>query len=192
MAILSRQSFTEQYEAARQQGMTRDEAVNYLAQAAVAAQPYNKQNTQTSQASNTWLPRTGNSSGTNNSNGWQANWQRPTEQAVYDSNAALKNLQNIAATTTDKQLAKMINRYTKGDAKKDNFWGQTAASYGSGKINELLNQAWGKYADSGSDDDRAIADAYSQLAEYYQNLNAEALDDKNRKARCCNPFTFLG
>ena len=152
MAVLSREEFYNQYDAAKQQGMDSNQAINYLAQAAVAAQPYNKQATPTTQKVDTWQlgDRIPSRSEFNAARGITDTWQSPkTQQPTYDTNAALKNLQNIAATTTDKQLAKTITKYTSGDAKKDNFWGQTAASFGSGKINELLNQAWGRDAEDG-------------------------------------------
>ena len=191
MALLSRDQFYQQYNAAKQQGMSGGQAVNYLAQAAVAAQPSNNSNTGKTNngliSRSAWNAKTGGNTWQPDSwsedDDWNTMEHYEAQQPQYDVNAALKNLQNIAATTTDKQLAKTINKYTKGDAKKDNFWGQTAASFGSGKINELLNQAWGKYAEDGKDESKAIADAYAQLAEYYQNVNAEALDDENRKLK---------
>ena len=179
MAVLSRNEFYQQYEAAKQQGMTGGQAVNYLAQAAVAAQP--KVDVQPTKV-DTWQPSNNLVKRSDFNTRYGTNTAQ-TQQPTYDANKALKQLQQTAATTTDKQLAKTIKKYTSGDAKKDNFWGQTSASFGSGKINELLNQAWGKYAEDGTAESKAIADAYAQLAEYYQNVNAEALDDKNRKAK---------
>ena len=185
MAILSRDEFYQQYDAAKQQGMSGGQAINYLAQAAVAAQPKNNQTSSSTYSQNkTWQPDSlVRRDQFNAQYGTSPNSYGQNQQSIYNADAALRNLQNIAATTTDKQLAKTITKYTSGDAKKDNFWGQTSASFGSGKINELLNQAWGKYAEDGSAESKAVADAYAQLAEYYQNVNAEALDDENRKAK---------
>lgn len=110
---------------------------------------------------------------------WQTQQPQQTQQ-TFDRTAAKQALDTIARLTDNKQLADMIGKYGTDSAKNDNFLGQTAASFGSGKINELANQAWGRYAQDGSEKSKAEAEAYSLLSNYYQNVNAAALDDENR------------
>ena len=186
MAIPTREQFYQQYDAAKQQGMDSNQAINYLAQAAVAAQPYNKQTTSTPQKIDTWQPgnRIPTRSEFNAERGITDTWQPPkTQYQTYDANAALAALQKTAATTTDKQLAKFINKYANKSGAKDNFWGQSAANFDYGKLNQQVMKAWNDWADDQSDEKLKTAQAYQQLADLYRENNASALDDENVKLK---------
>ena len=206
---LTREEFTKQYTSAVNSGMSGGEAVNYLAQSSISANSSGNKSSQSYASSSTSTAQGQSKSNALSRDEFAKQYTsainkgmssdeaisgiaertRYLDNAVssvtgdYDLDAEGTSLLEFAKTTDDKKLAKLINKHVGKDAKKDNFFGQTAASFDSGRINELANQAWSKYAEDPTDNNRANAEAYSRLATYYGNVNAEALDDKNVQAK---------
>ena len=182
--FVTREEFNNLLSQERASGGSGQEAVNYVYESYKANNGNSGSNSSQSN-SNQYARRNTYTSPTKT---WNASSYKGS-QRQYDRQYAAEALRNISKVTTDKQLAKLINKHVGSDAKKDTFWGQTKSSYDIGVIGELMNQAYGKYRDSVSKNDpnassyKAIADAYSLLADYYQDVNREALDDENVKAK---------
>lgn len=82
---------------------------------------------------------------------------------------------------SQRRLEKLQEKY--GSATyDDDFWGQTKANFGAGRISEAEAQAWSDYMDDPTEENRQRAVSYSQLNQDFRTRNAEALDDENVKA----------
>lgn len=109
------------------------------------------------------------------------------QQLTPELEQTKQQLLQIANATDNKQLADLIKKYTSNQY-ADNFFGQFAASFGSGEVSELSNQAmyaWLNAVETGdpkADEYRDIAAAYDLLSQYYQQANIGTLDDEGRQA----------
>ena len=74
-----------------------------------------------------------------------------------------------------------IDEY-KGKVYEDDFRGQFGANRTLGRLGQDTSEAYNEYWQNPTDENRAYAEALDMLTEYFQQQNAEALDDENAKA----------
>ena len=105
----------------------------------------------------------------------------PDRGLIGNARAALAST-DASQSKANKRIDKLLKSYGT-TAFNDTFIGQFRANYGLGKIGEELNSAWTRYRDTQSPEDLARVQQLQQLQEQYRQNNAEALDDENVKAK---------
>lgn len=82
----------------------------------------------------------------------------------------------IGIVEEEKKLEEYINKYSQKEY-KDNFFGQTAASYRQAKIADKKADRYGEYYTTGNKRDLQLAQAVGELQKTFAENNAETLKD---------------
>ena len=98
------------------------------------------------------------------------------EEGLKQVRANLEAQDKVKALTRERDRIKYI-RSNAGKTYEDNFFGQFGASYALGRMRQDESLAWNKYIDEPTEENRAYAEAISQLIAQFETENADTLDD---------------
>lgn len=98
------------------------------------------------------------------------------EEGLKQVRANLEAQDKVRALTRERDRIQYI-RSNAGKTYEDNFIGQFGASYALGRMRQDESLAWNKYLDQPTEENRAYAQAISQLIAQFETENADTLDD---------------
>lgn len=98
------------------------------------------------------------------------------EEGLKQVRANLEAQDQVKALTREQDRIQYI-RSNAGKTYEDNFFGQFGASYDLGRMRQDESLAWNKYLDQPTEENRAYAQAISQLIAQFETENADTLDD---------------
>lgn len=98
------------------------------------------------------------------------------EEGLKQVRANLEAQDQVKALTREQDRIQYI-RSNAGKTYEDNFFGQFGASYALGRMRQDESLAWNKYLDQPTEENRAYAQAISQLIAQFETENADTLDD---------------
>ena len=98
------------------------------------------------------------------------------EEGLKQVRANLEAQDKVKALTREQDRIQYI-RSNAGKTYEDNFFGQFGASYALGRMRQDESLAWNKYLDQPTEENRAYAQAISQLIAQFETENADTLDD---------------
>ena len=93
------------------------------------------------------------------------------EEGLKQVRANLEAQDKVKALTRERDRIKYI-RSNAGKTYEDNFFGQFGASYALGRMRQDESLAWNKYIDEPTEENRAYAEAISQLIAQFETENA--------------------
>ena len=98
------------------------------------------------------------------------------EEGLKQVRANLEAQDQVKALTREKDRIQYI-RSNAGKTYEDNFFGQFGASYALGRMRQDESLAWNKYLDQPTEENKAYAQAISQLISQFETENADTLDE---------------
>lgn len=98
------------------------------------------------------------------------------EEGLKQVRANLEAQDQVKALTREQDRIQYI-RSNAGKTYEDNFFGQFGASYDLGRMRQDESLAWNKYLDQPTEENRAYAQAISQLIAQFETENADTLDE---------------
>lgn len=98
------------------------------------------------------------------------------EEGLKQVRANLEAQDKVRALTREQDRIQYI-RSNAGKTYEDNFFGQFGASYALGRMRQDESLAWNKYLDEPTEENRAYAQAISQLIAQFETENADTLDE---------------
>lgn len=98
------------------------------------------------------------------------------EEGLKQVRTNLEAQDKVRALTRERDRIQYI-RSNAGKTYEDNFIGQFGASYALGRMRQDESLAWNKYLDQPTEENRAYAQAISQLIAQFETENADTLDD---------------
>lgn len=98
------------------------------------------------------------------------------EEGLKQVRANLEAQDQVKALTREQDRIQYI-RSNAGKTYEDNFFGQFGASYALGRMRQDESLAWNKYLDQPTEENRAYAQAISQLIAQFETENADTLDE---------------
>ena len=98
------------------------------------------------------------------------------EEGMKQVRANLEAQDQVKALTREQDRIQYI-RSNAGKTYEDNFFGQFGASYALGRMRQDESLAWNKYLDEPTEENRAYAQAISQLIAQFETENANTLDE---------------
>ena len=98
------------------------------------------------------------------------------EEGLKQVRANLEAQDQVKSLTREKDRIQYI-RSNAGKTYEDNFFGQFGASYALGRMRQDESLAWNKYLDQPTEENKAYAQAISQLISKFETENADTLDE---------------
>lgn len=98
------------------------------------------------------------------------------EEGLKQVRANLEAQDKVKALTREQDRIQYI-RSNAGKTYEDNFIGQFGASYALGRMRQDESLAWNKYLDQPTEENKAYAQAISQLISQFETENADTLDE---------------
>ena len=98
------------------------------------------------------------------------------EEGLKQVRANLEAQDQVKALTREQDRIQYI-RSNAGKTYEDNFFGQFGASYALGRMRQDESLAWNKYLDQPTEENKAYAQAISQLISQFETENADTLDE---------------